>query len=294
MKIDRILAATDLSAPSRHAVDRAFALAAAGAQLTLLHVVNQRSLDDLQAMLGERASGVARHIEDAARESLAEIAGDQVRNRGVAASLRVVEGAVLATLCAEADALDADLLLLGARGEGFLRHLLLGSTASRLLRKTTRPVLLVKQPMHEPYRRVLVPVDFSPRSRIAIELARAVAPEARIVLLNAFEVPFEGKLTFAGVDEEVIRQFRAEAQREAALKLAELARTAALPADRYLPLVRHGDPAQRILEQEQEQDCDLIVMGKHGQFTVEELLLGSVTKHVLADSQCDVLVSAGG
>lgn len=42
--------------------------------------------------------------------------------------------------------------------------------------------------------------------------------------------------------------------------------------------------------QEQELDCDLIVMGKHGQGMLEELLLGSVTKHVLAESTGDVLV----
>ena len=46
-----------------------------------------------------------------------------------------------------------------------------------------------------------------------------------------------------------------------------------------------------IIEQEQECDCDLIVVGKHGESVLEELLLGSVTKHVLAESQCDVLVS---
>ena len=56
-------------------------------------------------------------------------------------------------------------------------------------------------------------------------------------------------------------------------------------------LVLHGDPTFRIIEQEQECDCDLIVVGKHGEGMLEELLLGSVTKHVLAESQGDVLVS---
>ena len=52
-----------------------------------------------------------------------------------------------------------------------------------------------------------------------------------------------------------------------------------------------GDTWQRIVEQEQEQDCDLVVLGKHGQSTAEELFLGSVTKSVLADGSSDVLVS---
>jgi nucleotide-binding universal stress UspA family protein len=40
----------------------------------------------------------------------------------------------------------------------------------------------------------------------------------------------------------------------------------------------------RIIEQEQEQNCDLIVMGRHGESAPEELLLCSVTKRVLVES----------
>jgi nucleotide-binding universal stress UspA family protein len=52
-----------------------------------------------------------------------------------------------------------------------------------------------------------------------------------------------------------------------------------------------GDASQRIVEQEQGSDCDLVVVGKHGQTAAEELLLGSVTRHVLAEGSADVLVS---
>jgi hypothetical protein len=48
-----------------------------------------------------------------------------------------------------ADALDPNMVVLGARGESFLRHALLGSTAARLLRKSIkRPVVVVKPPPH--------------------------------------------------------------------------------------------------------------------------------------------------
>jgi nucleotide-binding universal stress UspA family protein len=55
--------------------------------------------------------------------------------------------------------------------------------------------------------------------------------------------------------------------------------------------VIEGEASQRIVEQEQERDCDLVVLGKHGQSATEDLLLGSVTKHVLAEGSTDVLVS---
>jgi len=51
-----------------------------------------------------------------------------------------------------------------------------------------------------------------------------------------------------------------------------------------LPLRSNGATSVRIIEQEQEQNCDLIVMRRHGESAFEELLLGSVTKRVLAES----------
>ena len=111
-----------------------------------------------------------------------------------------------------------------------------------------------------------------------------------MVLLHAFELPYEGKLTFAGVDEQVIRQYVTNESEVRRKRLHDLAAAAGLAATEYSARIVHGDPAQQIIAMEQEVDADLIVVGKHGSHIAEELLLGSVTKHVLAESQCDVLV----
>ena len=134
-------------------------------------------------------------------------------------------------------------------------------------------------------------MDFSPSSLRAIRHARSIAPGAELVLLHIFDVPFEGKLRYASVDDEVIHHYRIVAKQEATQKLQALRDQAGLPVVGTSLLVLHGDPTFRIIEQEQECDCDLIVVGKHGEGMLEELLLGSVTKHVLAESQGDVLVS---
>jgi len=97
-------------------------------------------------------------------------------------------------------------------------------------------------------------------------------------------------LTFAGVDEQVIRRYvtiEGEVRRK---RLHEIAAAAGLAPTEYSGRIIHGDPSQQIIAMEQEVDADLIVVGKHGSHIAEELLLGSVTKHVLAESQCDVLV----
>jgi len=291
--LTRILAATDLSAPARHAVERGFRIAVAtGAGYSVLHALELDAMDSMREWLGEHLDSVKRKLEDQARETLSQQL--HATSRSVAAEAMTVSGAPLATIIERANALDADLLVLGAHGSDFLRHLALGSMASRLLRKTTRhPVLVVKQAPHEDYRRLLIPVDFSPVSAQAIRFARQLAPAADIVLSHAFEAPFESKLAFAGVEDDVMQGYRAAAREEALRRMRHLAVQAGLDIGDYMPLVVHGDPSQQIIQQEQECDCDLIVMGKHGQHVMEELLLGSVTKHVLAESQGDVLVICG-
>ena len=68
---------------------------------------------------------------------------------------------------AVADELASGLLVCGARGESLLRHMLLGSTAERMLSNTTRPLLVVKQAPHGAYKTVLVPLPITPLSKAA-------------------------------------------------------------------------------------------------------------------------------
>ncbi len=289
-RLHTLLAATDLSAPSRHAVQRSAMLAReTGARLELVHVLEKSALNELKRLFGEDSQALQERIRSQAREGLSQMAADVGEPLGVTAGQHLVEGAVLERISGEADRLDASLLVVGVRGAGFMRHWLLGATAERLLRKTRRPILVVKQPPHEAYRRLLVSVDFSPWSQGAVRLAQAIAPEAELALMHAFEVPFEGKLRFAGVEEDLIRHHRDTARQEALVRLKKAAADASLA--NWRPVVKHGDAAPRILEQEVEQGADLIVLGKHGAGMVEELLLGSVTKHVLSQARCDVLVA---
>lgn len=291
-RLKRVLAATDLSAPARHAAERAALVAGEhGATLDLLHAASLAPLEKLRQLVAGIPAALEERALDAARNELRDLAATLQQRYGVAAGVHVESGSLLSELAAKADATSADLIVLGARGASFMRRLLLGSTAERMISSATRPMLVVKQAAHERYRTLLVPVDFSPFSARALGNARAIAPEAEIILLHAFEVPFEGKLRFAGVDDETVHQYRWTAREEAMRKLQALCDEAGLSRQGLRTMVLHGDPCRHIIEQEQERDCDLIVIGKHGENLLEDLMLGSVTRDVLAGSQCDVLVS---
>lgn len=267
--LTHILAATDLSPPARHAAQRAALLARQnGTRLDLVHVAQQAPMARLQ-----------------------ELADLLAQEQGVQAGVKTTVGDLLPTLQAEADAHQSSLVVLGSHGDSVLRHLVLGSTAERLLGSATRPMLVVRQAPSAAYRSVLVPVDLSPTSLRTIDLARAIAPEARLCLLHAFDLPFEGSLRNAGVRPAEIDRYRLAAHAQAEQQLNELLSSAGLPTDTIFTVVQHGDATARILQQVQAFNADLIVMGKHADGMLQRLFLGSVTRRVLGSTEVDVLVS---
>lgn len=290
-EIKNILAATDFSSSSSQAIDRGFLLAkASGARFTIMHAIGMDALAPMRELLGQNADAVYKKILDEAVGQLAEFVADSPLKDDVVVDLRIERGLAGSVIPVFVESTGVDLVLLGAHGSGFLQRMLLGSTASRLLRKSNSPVLIVKQEAHKAYKRVLIAVDFSPGSETTIRRAREIAPNADIVLVHIFDVPFEGKMQYAGVSDDLIHQYRIEARTRATQQLHELARSAGLSTGDYSGLVVNGDATRNIIELEEKHRCDLIVVGKHGTHITEELLLGSVTKRVLAESRSDVLV----
>jgi nucleotide-binding universal stress UspA family protein len=285
-----IVAATDLSGSSLHACHRAASLARVhGAELMLVHVLAQSALDDLRRA-GDAAPAQA--IEDDARSRLHELAVELQQRHQARVNEQLVKGHAVQEVVSLAERLDSDLIVTGTRGAGFMRGVVVGSTAERVAKFSRRPVLMVRQSVHEAYRRVLVPVDFSPWSLQAVGLADRIAPEATIVLMHAVEVPFERRMRSSGVSDQAIARSRSHARDEAQRQLRELATQSGLAPERLRQATPEGDdPWMLIAQQGQLHDCDLIVMGRQGRHALEDLMLGSTTRMVLAEGGTDVLLS---
>jgi nucleotide-binding universal stress UspA family protein len=289
-EIRSILAATDLSAPARRAVDRGAGLAqAASASLALVYVISGFALDNVRRWL-DIGSDPGQSIVDHVHASLRDVSSELTRHYGVTATEYVRTGRTVDELARAADEVRADVIVTGTLGAGFLRGRVIGSTAERIVRKSTRPVLLVRQSPRGPYRRVLVTIDFSRGSQASLQMAAAIAPEASFVLLHCIE-PFERMPGLAGIDATLVERSRAAARDDAMQRLHALAAASRLPDGRWSATTRVGmAPWVHILSVEQEQDCDLIVIGKHGGNAVEELLLGSTTNAIASESGSDVLI----
>lgn len=287
--LKHILVATDLSPYARNAAERAAYLSKAQqASLDLLYVANPAPFERLKQLVVPD-DDLLKRVLDSAGEKIHALAAMLFQRYDISAGAQVASGSVTTEITRVVQYKHCSLLVCGARGQSVARRLLLGSTVQKMLSRMPCPLLVVKPAPRDAYRTVLVPVDFSPVSLRAIELARRIAPQAEIILLHVYEAPFESSVRFAHIDHDTLTHYRNVIRKDAVAQLAALSKAAGMPDARQI--VVHGDPGWRIAEQEQELECDLIVVGKQGTSALEELLVGSVTKHVLSESQCDVLVS---
>jgi len=286
-----ILATTDLSGHAREAVLRAARIARdTGATLHVLHVLQVAGTDRIRSLLSDAPTDLRSRLENAARFGLEELADAVARDFGVQPVVRCVEGELVPEIVRAGEELAADLLVFGARGASVARHMLLGSTAERLLARAGRSMLVVRLPAEVTWRRVLVPVDFSDHSLPALQRAQALAPGARIHALHAYEAPYEGKLRQAGLDERQLRGYVQEAAHAASQQMNALLAQAS-PQPRIESILLHGSALAHTLDQEEELDCQLVVVGQGTGSRVDDFLLGSMSRRVLAQSTADVLLS---
>lgn len=212
---------------------------------------------------------------------------------GIRSDAQVGVGPAFPQIEKAALSVSADLIVVGSHGLSSMIHPVLGSTAARQVENSAFPVLVVKHAPEDNYRNVLVPVDFSAHSLPALMTACAAAPGANIILMHAYGVPFEGKIRAARDVEDLLGPLFAAARKRVFEKLHEVSDAAGLAPHAVRLLACHGTPLDQILEQEHTRHCDLIVMGRQGEAPLlERLLMGSVTKQVLAMSRADVLVSS--
>ena len=233
---------------------------------------------------------VDEHLQALAVERLDEEA-EAVATRGVEVTTRLELGLPSQTLVSTAEEIDPALLVMGTRGTTGLAHLLLGSTAERVVQHAPCPVLSVHpddKDEHRPVRTVLVPTDFSHDAGIAAERARSLFSDGslRVILLHAYHLPVEytayGTIpTGIPVGEDL----GAVAEK----KLAELAEELSAEGLEIRTESREGYPPEVIVDTARDRGADVIAMGTHGRSGLKHLLLGSNAERVVQHAPCPVL-----
>lgn len=203
---------------------------------------------------------------------------------GLDVMARTVEGGAAEVLLATAA--DAGLLVVGSRGRGGFRGLLLGSVSAACIQQATCPVLVHRGEEDPTARTILVGVDGSPESgsalRFAVVLARHLGHAVRAVTtwqwpaaLNRDEPPFE----------RWSPEQDALATASSALDAAE----DLIDDDVTVTSELVEGPAAEVLL-EAGRTASLLVLGNRGLGGLKGLLVGSVSQECAQHATCPVVV----
>ncbi len=280
----RILVASDLTARSDRALARGFLLARQlDSELRVLHVVNARLPDALRS-----------HTVEWARQSLSRDIERMEAATGRRASLEVVAEDPGSYIVRNAESNGTDLFLLGVHpGSGDASRTFSETTAGRILKSSLTAALLVRDDAVEPYRSVVIGVDFSMYSRAAIRQAVQIAPSAVVHLVHAFHVPFKSRLGDASFINEIAYDHRLEFDaflKEEMAALGQRAHELGVVPGNLESHIEEGPPEQVLRTLRNAVGGDLIVLATHGRGAVSRAIWGSVAIELLSDPPCDVLV----
>lgn len=140
--VKTIVCPVDFSKGSERAVEQAALLAkATGAHVELLHVYQLPVLALPDGVVTATPEFVAR-LTSKAQEAL-DVQRERLLTLGVQASTRLLEGHPVERIVERAKQLEASMLVLGTHGRSGFQRFVLGSTAERVVRLSTVPVLTV-------------------------------------------------------------------------------------------------------------------------------------------------------
>jgi nucleotide-binding universal stress UspA family protein/mono/diheme cytochrome c family protein len=137
-------------------------------------------------------------------------------------------------------------------------------------------------------KRILVPLDFSSNSALALDYAYALAQkfDAALHLVHVCEVPsmMTGSMdAYAIAYTDWSQRLGEEAESELTRLLPALTRV------KVSTEVLFGNPARAIVTAAGTNDADLIVMGTHGHGAVMHVVMGNVAERVVRTASCPVL-----
>lgn len=274
--MNRILVATDLSIRSDRAVDRAVRIAARlKVGLTAIHVVDSAMPDDLADMVRTEAKArLQRFVSTRPGAETVDI--DVICEIGDPGE-SIHEAARIA---------NAGLLVVGSHRPRAFLDSVRETTMERLVRTSSKPVLLVTDASDHDYAKVLAAVDMSPACTRAINAAHQLVPSAEFSLFHGLYIPFPG-LTGDAASEERMAPYVAEA--DAAID--DWLNTSVLPAGLPRPSIIEGGPATACDAATSESRPDLLVVGLHSRGRLGRRILGSFTADLVRNPPRDLLIA---
>lgn len=272
MPMKSILIASDLSARSDRALQRGFLLARqVGARVTVAAIIDDTLPGPLATDLAARCRA---HLDASARSMGEDVPHD----------IHVEIGDPVPDLVALVNAADVDLAVFGRHRDRGVLDGLRQTTVESVVSQSLTPVLLVTDPAHGPYTRVLAPVSFSSACRQAVTTALRLAPDATLRTFHAWMAPYEG-LT-GGQTSDYARAVRRETEEQAT------AWSKGLPATLERVVLVHESVGPACEREIATFSPDLIAVGANTR-SLSFTGLGSFTAGLLRAPPTDLVIARG-
>lgn len=246
-----------------------------------LHSISSEVTGPVTAMLEQCRTEAAKLLTDSA---------DRCKSWAPRIDRLLLDGHPAEELLKAIDRLYPDVVVIGARGLGAVKRMLLGSVSERIAKHATCSVLIVHPRAGDTrIRSIVAAYDGSPAASAAIErLAELpLGTEHSLHLVGVSETMqvYGTELMLEGAGAlEIERQAVAQRLQLVAERLRGRAGTVASEVR------TSSDVAGAILDAAERHHADLIVMGSRGKSLWERFLLGSVTVRVLHHAPCSVWV----
>lgn len=296
MKLERILVSMDFSEPAIAGAKWVSDHFAPDAALTLLHVIEPPDQPRYASWLLPPAST----IEELAREDAS------MRMRDVSSYLTASEPRIEVRVGTPHEVIvnvaregSFDLVVIGPHAGGPRRGRFLGTTADRVVRTSSVPVLVATNPPAGAPLNFLVPVDERPIMPLVLRTTRELAErfDAAITLLHVWSnavyshVASMSHATAHGNEQSARDDIERELHGAAVHWLNEVASTG-IARDRVTATVTYGNAGDATVETAASMDADLIILGRATASIVRPALLGSTIGTVLHGARCPILIVA--
>ena len=285
-KAFRVIVATDGSTDARGAVTTAAHFPwPAGARVRV--VVARRNRAEYR-----------RSILLTALDRGAEMAADHARRvlarRWPDLDVVIVDKPPVTAVLGEAERFGADVIVVGWRGHGAVRRVLMGSVSRGIVRGAACAVLVVRRPQR--VRRIVVGLDQTPRASRALAFVERLVPPARgrVTLATAVTLTTVPSRRVALAAGDLAREVKRTNVIRAQTASKELNRAAARLKERGWDTrtsVTTGEPLNDLLGAVKAARAHLLVVGAKGTSRVRHLLLGSVAEGAVNVSPVPVLVA---
>ena len=284
----KILVATDFSSCAAAALEQAAALARLShAEITLAHAIplTRETMEEFVANPWYAAANVdeiEQRLQHGADEHL-QAAMAPFQGGDISLNCKTLWGTPVLEILHLVQEEGFDLVVVGTRGHSPISRFLVGSTATKLVRKCPCPVLVAKPGSAGPLASILAPVDLTETSQKSLRTAALLAEASRGELhaLYVFDDDRDTKLPPLALDFDVDEGLRRRQLRRRALQQFEqFVGSLELPVQPTLHLER-GVAWKRILACARRVDANLTVLGTVGRGGVSGLLMGNTAEKVL-------------